>query len=207
MIQKLILAIIASMLLPAIVFGDSDVWSGNVPLGNHKWLGSRDPSTFVDLPILRFNASNNIEINQPKSGGSLQFEYLKTPIAKLDSTGFRVSNSSAGYGEAHYIATVSTNLTPVEGANDVRPYTEVATACPTNAALGLPSVPLDGAKYKVINAGANPLVIAALGTPVMNQGTNRRISVAAKGELECEYSLALVSWLCKLFTALPTPAA
>ena len=130
-----------------------------------------------------------------------------TPVANMVASGLAFQLSTSGIQYSPYVATPATDLTPVAGTNDFRRLTVLATAAPTNAAIALPASPNNGEVYQMFNLGANPVVVAALGTPVMNNAAARRLSVAAKGGTRCVYSSLAGSWLCDLIAALPTPAS
>lgn len=107
-----------------------------------------------------------------------------------------------------YVVTPATNLTPAPTTNEIRYVSMVAAAAPTSAAVALPANPKDGTRRIFFNTGANPVVVAALGTPGMNFPVTpgpRRIVVPARGGVDCRYWAAGLSWGCSLISALPTP--
>lgn len=128
-----------------------------------------------------------------------------TPVAKWQSDGIAFQSSTVGMNQSPYVATPATNLTPVAGTNDFRRYTLIAAAGPTAQAIALPNSPNDGDQRHLVNSSANPLIVASISTPVINQGTNRTTSVAAKSGLRCVYSSAVSSWICDVTGAMPTP--
>lgn len=185
--------------------GGPDIDTG-LPLGNGRWLSSRNASGFGENKILRSTSSDNTEVNAP-SGKSIKGSIASTPITSTDSTGHSLVSSASNYFKVAYVATPATNLTPVAGTNDFRPITMVATAAPTSAAIALPASPVDGEEREFFNAGANPVVVAALGTPVMNGGAGRRTVVATNTRLICRYYSARASWRCVAPAAEATPIA
>lgn len=185
--------------------GGPDIDTG-LPLGNGRWLSARSANGFSENKILRSDTSNNTEVNAP-SGKAVKIDVAGTPITSTDSTGHTLVSSASNYYKTVYVATPATNLTPVAGTNDMRPLTMVATAAPTNAAIALPASPVDGEERELYNAGANPVVVAALGTPVMNGGAGRRTVVAANSRLICRYYSARASWKCVAPAAEATPIA
>ena len=158
---------------------------------------------------------NNVRFNMPSTGVlaastaiALAPGSANTPVVTFNTSGMTFGATTHGIVYAPYVATPATNLTPVAGTNDFLPLTVVATAAPTNAAIALPASPTDGEVRRLIVTGANPVVVAALGTPSMNMAVTpgpRRYIAAGKSTSECIYSAAAASWMCNLVT-LPTPA-
>lgn len=174
-------------------------------VANNTFVTARNAAGSANLNIWKADASDNTVLNAG-SNKVITFSNALTPVAQIDSQGLQMMSVTAGLQWDTAVLTPATNLTPVAGTNDVARFSVVATACPTNAAVDLIAAPNDGDVYEVYNPGANPLIVAALGTPVVNYGTNRRISLAAKSGTKCTYSANGASWLCELKT-LPTPAA
>lgn len=139
---------------------------------------------------------------------NLRYETLNgTDVFTVGSTGIDLSSTTVSLRHPAYVATPATNLTPVAGTNDFRPNTVVAAAGPTNMAIALPASPTNGETRWGFNASANPVVVAALGTPVMNGGAGRRTVWPTMTVMRCTYSSSLASWTCYPDAAVPTPIA
>lgn len=160
---------------------------------------SEQLADYITRNMVNVNTSGNLVL-PVASGKVMQVTVAKTPVAQINVNGL---------GVVPYVITPATNLTPVAGTNDIRGITIVATAAPTSATGALPASPLDGEEKWIYNSGANPFVVAALGTPVINLAANRRTIMATKTALRCRYSSNLLSWLCTAEAAalFPTPSA
>lgn len=158
---------------------------------------------------------DNVKISMPSTGVlaastaiALAPGSANTPVVTFNTSGLTFGATTHGLVYAPYVATPATDLTPVAGTNDFRPFTVMATAAPTSAVIALPASPTNGEVRELVVTGANPVVVAALGTPSMNMAVTpgpRRYIAAGKAMSRCVYASAAASWMCNLVT-LPTPA-
>lgn len=158
-------------------------------------------------PTLMSKTGSHLTIGTQSASQEVKFQIGGTEVAAVTSTGFDVSSTLFSLRVPEYVATPATNLTPAAGTNDFRVNTSIAAAGPTNMAIALPASPTDGEVRWGFNGSANPVVVAALGTPVMNGGAGRRTVWPTLTVMRCRYSAALASWQCYPSAAVPTPIA
>lgn len=225
--MKKILASIALLVVPAIASAQpsgADLMALGMPsqmakyfvdngvalsvLTNNAYLKSANAAGNANINVLKVDGTDDTVLNAD-SGDVIKLAVAATPHVQVDAAGITMVQSAAGLVYSVAAATPATDLTP-SASNLVKPVTIVVTAGPTNQAVALPASPTDGEERTIVNLSANPLVVAALGTPGMNFPVTpgpRRLSVATRVEVTCKYISAAASWGCYPKTAYPTPAS
>ena len=182
------------------------IGTGGTVQANNSFLKFDNAAGSATLNWAKADASDNIMINAG-TGKVINLAIATTPIAAVRSDGAELQSTLFNIRRPEYVATPATALTPAEGSHDFRVNTIIAAAGPTNMAIALPASPRDGEVRWGFNNSANPVVVAALGTPVMNAGATRRTVWPTKTKMRCEYSTSAASWFCYPSAAVPTPIA
>lgn len=181
---------------------NSEIWSDDLPLGNSKWMGSRD-SDGQNLPMMRMDSTGNLEINIPKSGKAGKLMYLKTPIASWDSNGVNMSVGSI----KEKVSSVTFKATPTPATDLLQYGLNVPAGTPTVSTIArLPATPTPGGSVTFYNSWTATLKIQAGGAATINgAGTNGTIAVATLVTVKCT-ATGTANWECRLGVN-PTPAA
>lgn len=161
--------------------------------------------------FVRLSAGNvsgaKVQLINNLAGGVIEFKPNgNTLVSTLDRSGLLTDDDSSAYTTS-YVATPATDLTPVVAVSEMKPNTIIAAAGPTAQAIGIFGTPVAGQIKCVSNYSANPLIVASMGTPVVNGGTNRTTSVPTLRKLCCQVASASTTYDCLLDSAFtrPTP--
>lgn len=87
--MKKILGLLAALLIPVAAFADDTAWNGTLPMGNYKWLSSRNPATQTEVDLVRLAPDGSTEVNAA-TGEAILFKVNKTTVGSITSLGSSV---------------------------------------------------------------------------------------------------------------------
>ena len=200
--KRLLLAVLLTSSAYAQVGSDVDT---GLPLGNGRWLSSRNANGFGENKILRSTSGNDTEVNAP-SGEDIRLSAAYTPVAIVNASK-GIAFQSAGQGVTFSAFVPTMVATPVAGTNIFKPGLNVVPTAAANTAAFLgAATPIVGEHFIINNSNsANAVRVKAAGGATLNGATaGGYISLAALATVEC-YTASSGNQVCQQ-PVIPTPA-
>lgn len=172
--MKKILGLLAALLIPVAAFADDTAWNGTLPMGNYKWLSSRNPATQTEVDLVRLAPDGSTEVNAA-TGEAILFKVNKTTVGSITSLGSSVplvttAEIVAGAGttvaDAAQLAGGATYVHRITGANGTLGW-KFATTTPIGSVQILLNTTAGVAKIygesgSTVNGGSTDAAFSAL---------------------------------------------
>jgi hypothetical protein len=183
--------------------GGPDIDTG-LPLGNGRWLSSRNASGFGENKILRSTSGNDTEVNAP-SGEDIRLSSGSTPVAIVNtSKGLAFQTAGQNVSLAAFVPTMV--ATPVAGTNIFKPGLNVVPTAAANTAAFLgAATPIVGEQFRINNASGASVRVKAAGGATLNGATaGGYVVVPNLASVSC-FTASATNQVCEQ-PVIPTPA-